>query len=178
MIIDIAFVLLLIVAAFKGYRKGFIVAVFSLAAFIIGLAAALKLSATVANWLHSSTNINVQWLPFLSFAIVMITVAICVKWLALLIEKGMRFAMMGLVNKLAGIILYAGIYTIIYSVILFYTSRMQLIKSDTIQTSKCYSFIEPLGPDMMNFIGKIIPIFKDIFLQLENFFGSIAQKQQ
>ena len=50
--IDLFFILLLIVAAFKGMRKGFVLAVFSFLSIIIGLAAALKLSATVASHLH------------------------------------------------------------------------------------------------------------------------------
>ncbi len=44
MLIDIIVVILLVMAIFKGLRKGLIVAVFSFLAFLIGLAAALKLS--------------------------------------------------------------------------------------------------------------------------------------
>ena len=39
--IDIAFAIILIIACIKGYQKGLIIAVFSIIAFIIGLAAAL-----------------------------------------------------------------------------------------------------------------------------------------
>ena len=46
--IDIIFAILIVIAIFKGYRKGFIIAIFSVLAFILGLAAALKLSATIA----------------------------------------------------------------------------------------------------------------------------------
>ena len=52
MIIDIAFAIVMILAIFKGFSKGFIVGIFSLLAFIIGLAAALKLSVVVANYLR------------------------------------------------------------------------------------------------------------------------------
>ena len=38
----------MVLALIKGYRRGFIVAVFSLIAIIVGLAAAIKLSTVVA----------------------------------------------------------------------------------------------------------------------------------
>ena len=50
MFIDTLFLLAMIAALFKGYTKGLVVAVFSFAAIIIGLAAALKLSSAVAVW--------------------------------------------------------------------------------------------------------------------------------
>ncbi|HMW27400.1 MAG TPA: CvpA family protein, partial [Ferruginibacter sp.] len=66
MLIDLAFGVLMLLAIFKGYQKGFVIAVFSLLAFIIGLAAALKLSTVVAAYLHDSTSISVRWLPLVA----------------------------------------------------------------------------------------------------------------
>ena len=50
MAIDIIFLVLLAMAAFKGFRRGFIVAIFSLLAIVIGLAAAIKFSVLVSAW--------------------------------------------------------------------------------------------------------------------------------
>ena len=70
--IDIIFAILIIIAIFKGLRRGFIVAVFSIIGFIVGLAAALKLSALVAVYLQNSIAVAGKWLPFISFALVFI----------------------------------------------------------------------------------------------------------
>jgi membrane protein required for colicin V production len=174
--IDIVFLILLFLAVFKGLKKGFIVAVFSLLAFIIGLAAALKLSAVVAFWLQSHTQVGARWLPFLSFIIVMFCVTLLVRWCASLIEAGIDLAMMGFINKLAGVILYASLYITVYSVVLFFITKMNLLKPETIAASMSYSFIEPWGPKIINAFGAIIPLFKDLFIQLEKFFSSVAQK--
>jgi membrane protein required for colicin V production len=48
MFIDAVFFILMALACYKGYSKGFIIAIFSVLGFIVGLAAALKLSTTVA----------------------------------------------------------------------------------------------------------------------------------
>ena len=70
MFIDLVFVVILVVAVFKGLRNGFIIAVFSLLALVIGLAAAMKLSTYAAQYLAGSTNISARWLPFVSFLLV------------------------------------------------------------------------------------------------------------
>ena len=51
MVIDIILLILLAFAIIKGYRNGFVVAIFSFLAIVIGLAAAMKLSTWVAGWL-------------------------------------------------------------------------------------------------------------------------------
>jgi membrane protein required for colicin V production len=172
MFIDILFLFIIIAAVIKGYSKGLIVAVFSFAAILIGLAAALKLSSTVAGWLQTSTSITSYWLPFLSFALVMIAVVFLVKLAATIIEKTVQFAMMGWVNKIGGIVLFAALYTSILSVILFFFSKMNLIKQDTFITSQSYWFIEPWASKVIAGFGKIVPIFKDTFHHLETFFES------
>ena len=74
MIIDFIFAVLIVLAVIKGFQKGLIVAVFSLLAFIVGLAAAMKLSAVVAGYLGQSIKVSEQWLPGIAFFIVFIIV--------------------------------------------------------------------------------------------------------
>ncbi|MBN9298711.1 MAG: CvpA family protein [Filimonas sp.] len=174
MIIDIACVVILLYAIFKGFTKGLVVAVFSFLAVFIGLAAALKLSAVVAGWLEQSTHVSGKWLPFLSFLIVMIGVALLIRWCAKLIEAAMSVAMMGWINRLGGILFYLLLYGIVFSVILFFVVKMGVIKQETLTDSVCYPVLQPLGPWVIDGFGKVIPIFKDMFAELEAFFGKIA----
>jgi membrane protein required for colicin V production len=175
MFIDVIFLLAMIAAIIKGYSKGLVVAVFSFAAVIIGLAAALKLSSLVAVWLQTSTSISSYWLPFLSFALVMIGVVFLVRLGAKIVEKTVQFAMMGWVNKLGGIVLFAALYVSILSVVLFFFDKMHLLKTDTITASKFYWFIQPLAPKVIAGFAKILPIFKDVFHQLETFFENSSK---
>lgn len=176
MIIDIIFLLLLVIAIIKGISRGFIVAIFSFLAIIIGVAAAMKLSYIVANWLQHSFNTGQEWLPVLSFLIVLIGVILLVRWIANLIQAAVKIAMLGWLNKLGGIVLYLFIYLFTYSVLLFYLTKMNFIKPETIAASKTYSLIEPFGVKAIDIVGKVIPFFKGIFQQLSDFFENIAAK--
>lgn len=176
MLIDIAFIILMIIAIFKGMAKGFIIGIFSLLAFIIGLAAALKFSAVVAAYLHENGMENTKWLPLLSFFLVFIIVLLLVGLGARLIKKTVHFAMLGWLDSLLGIFLYIVIYIIILSVILFFAEKMFLLKPHVITDSYTYKYIAPWGPKVINNLGSIIPLFKDMFMQLQEFFDSLAKK--
>jgi membrane protein required for colicin V production len=176
--IDIVFAILIIIACIKGYQKGLIIALFSIIAFIIGLAAALKLSAIVAGWLGTNVHIGTRWLPFLSFAVVFFAVVLLVRWGGKIIEKTFQMVLLGWVNRLGGIIFYAFLYIIIFSVFLFYTQKVDLIKPASIQASQTYNFVQPLAPIVIDNFGKVIPLFKDMFTELETFFNTVGNKIQ
>ena len=176
MILDLIFVIILVLAVFKGYRRGLIVGIFSFLALIIGLAAAIKLSTIVAGYIGKAVNVSDQWLPIISFAVVFMLVVLLVRLGANLIERSIEIAMLGWVNKLGGILLYAALYITVFSIVIFYAEQIHLIKQETIQKSVSYSFVQPWGPKAINLLGSVIPWFKDMFGDLEKFFGTVSDK--
>ena len=176
MLIDFTFAALIILAIIKGYQKGLIIAIFSIIAFIIGLAAALKLSAAVANYLKDSISVSARWLPFIAFALVFFIVIILVRLGAKLIEKAFQAVMLGWLNRIGGILLYAALYTIILSIFIFYAEKLHLLQPAAIESSQTYPFIKPWGPKVMDNFGRLIPVFKDMFGQLGDFFNSLSNK--
>jgi membrane protein required for colicin V production len=173
MIIDIIFLVLVATAVWKGYQRGLIVAVFSIIALIAGLAAALKLSAVVAQQLDASTNISSKWLPLIAFLIVFFAVLLLIRWGAALIEKGVELAFLGWINKIGGIALYLVLYIIMFSIFLFYCKQFSVFSAEAIAASRVYSFVEPWGPTVIDGIGAVIPVFKNLFKELQEFFGKM-----
>ena len=176
MFIDAIFIILLVLALFKGLRKGLIVAVFSFVAFIAGLAAALKLSAFVAEKLTLHTGSTAKWLPLISFIIVFIAVALLVSFAGRLIQKTFETAMLGWANRLGGVLFYILLYSIFFSIFLFYAVQLHLLSIATQDDSFFYDYLQPLAPAVMNRLGDIIPFFKNMFQQLQDFFGSMPGK--
>ena len=176
MLIDFTFAALLILAIIKGYQKGLILAIFSIIAFIIGLAAALKLSTAVAAYLKDSISVSAKWMPFIAFALVFFVVVILVRLGAKLVEKTFQAVMLGWLNRIGGIILYAALYLIILSIFIFYAEKLQLLQPEAIKNSQTYPFIQPWGPKVMYSFGRLIPVFKDMFTELGDFFNSLSNK--
>ena len=174
--IDIIFAILFILAIIKGLRRGFIIAVFSIIGYVIGLAAALKLSALVAVYLQKNIVVAGKWLPFISFVLVFIVVVMLVNWGGKLVEKIFKLALLGWVNRLGGALVYVLLYSIIFSVFLFYAEKLNLFNKQSIQQSITYSFLRPWSPAIIGGFGYFIPWFKESFNQLESFFENVADK--
>ena len=166
----------MVLALIKGYRRGFIVAVFSLIAIIVGLAAAIKLSTVVTGRIGQAVKVSDKWLPLLSFLLVFIVVVLLIRLGAKAIQRITETFMLGWFNRLAGIILYAAIYITIFSILLFYAGQMKILRSETIQSSVTYSFIQPWGPKAIDGFGAVIPFFKNMFAELEEFFSRMSPK--
>jgi membrane protein required for colicin V production len=105
---------------------------------------------------------------------VFFAVVLAVRWGAGLVEKTINVAMLGWVNKIGGAALYAALYIILLSVFLFYAQKINLLNADTVQASKTYPFIQPWAPRVIDGFGTILPWFKNMFGELEAFFGKIA----
>jgi membrane protein required for colicin V production len=176
MLIDIVFVVLMISAAIKGFSRGLIMAVFSFLAFFIGLAAAIKLSAVVANYLQESTHQPSRWWPFIAFIGVLFIVGAIIRVSGKVLQKTVEFALMGWVNKLGGFLVFAVLDTLILSAALFYLDNMHLLPADMKQASLVYGWIQPWGPWAIEAMGKILPAFKDVFTDLQSFFGEVGSK--
>lgn len=176
MFLDIIVVVLLVLALVKGLRKGFIVAVFSALAFIIGLAAALKLSSLVAEYLGEHTAVSGRWLPVLAFALVFIAVGLLVRLGARAIEGAVQLALMGWLNKLGGVILFALLYLFILSILLFYVEQLHLISEASTEASVTYPLLHHLGPKVVDGLGVVVPLFRDMFQSLGSFFEGVSKQ--
>ena len=72
--------------------------------------------------------------------------------------------------------MYMLLYGLILSCCLFYLVEMKVIDLKTIEESKSGPFLLPLAPDVMKAMGKVLPFMKEMFDQLQDFFGEVAVK--
>lgn len=175
MLLDVLFIILVITALIKGYRNGLVVAIFSVVSLIVGLAAALKLSVLMAEYLRDSVNVSAKWLPLLSFIAVFLIAVFLVRLGAAAVEKLVQLAMLGWLNRLGGIVLYFILYMVMLSVAVFYLEKLHLLTPEAIALSKTYAFIQPWGPKAIGALGTVLPFFQNMFQELEAFFAGMAR---
>lgn len=173
MLIDFISLVLVALALFKGYRKGFIVAFFSFIAFIIGLAAALKFSAVAATSISNHANIPQRWLPVLAFMAVFMVVVLLVRLGAKVLETGVRLVMLGWINRLAGFVVYLLLYFFIFSTFLFYLVQLNMLKPSMTEASQSYPWISRMAPKIMQALSGIFPFLKSTFEDLLHFFDRL-----
>ncbi|MCA6468079.1 MAG: CvpA family protein [Chitinophagaceae bacterium] len=173
MVIDALLALILILAIFRGYSKGLIVGIFSFLSILIGLAAAVKLSAWVAREAEARLQWHSAWLPFLSFLAVLLGVILLVRLVANMLQTLMEVMLAGWLNKAGGILMYCLLYGTLFSTLLFYLVKIQLVGPDLIKDSHSYPYIQRVGPTILEWMGKLLPIFKGMLGELSNYFDQL-----
>lgn len=174
MTLDIIYLIILGLAAFRGFRQGLVHAAFSFIGFFVGLAAALKLSALVASRLESSFSRPSPWWPFLAFFLVLVAVSGIMRLAAAGISGTLHLVMLGWVNKLGGFLLYAILYTLLLSVALFYVDHLLHLSPNMLEGSVVYPFIKPWGQWAMDAWGRLLPQFRNVFQDMERFFEQVG----
>ena len=85
--------------------------------------------------------------------------------------------MLGWVNKIGGMIFYLAIYIIVFSILLFYLEKMDLIRPAVRDKSITYPIIHTWGPKVIDAFGNILPLFKNMFHDLEDFFNKASHSK-
>ena len=85
--VDLLFIIIFLWSAYKGFTKGFVIAIASLLALIIGIFGAIKFSGFTAGLLSGKFNVNFEYLDLVAFAITFILIVIAVHFFARLLDK-------------------------------------------------------------------------------------------
>jgi membrane protein required for colicin V production len=90
------------------------------------------------------------------------------------IEKTLETASIGFINRGAGAILFLILYLAITSILFFYIEKMGLLGREVMDASITWDWIAPWGPAVLDGIGLLIPLFKDMFDSLNGFFDEVS----
>lgn len=158
--IDIVSGTILIIAILQGYRNDLIKAVVSFFSLFIGLILAFQCAGYVADLLKAHTKIASHWLPFIAFLVVLIGVMILLKMITGILQQSAEWLLLGWLNKLLGMLLYAVIYGTILSAFLYFMILLGVIEKDTIKDSFSFSYLESWWPYFMKKLSLWIPSIK------------------
>ncbi len=176
MALDIIGISLIIIFFIRGYMKGFIVAVFSVLAIILGIICSLKLSSSLAQFLFDKGIITSGWGQLASYVFLFVIVVLIVRLIAKAVQTSFEAVMLGWANRGIGGLLYAFMAAVVWSSFLWIGANMHLIEPATIAESKTYTYLSPIAPWMFDKIGAVWPMVKNIFTDLETFFTDVNQK--
>jgi membrane protein required for colicin V production len=162
---------------YKGWTKGFIMAIVSFVSFFAALALALQFSGWVEGYLKKQTDSDSDWLAFLAFLLVLIGAIIAIRLLGKIIEKSVELVMLGIVNRLVGIGLYLFIYLSLFSVVLVYLKQFGLVGNETAIHSKSYTYLINFGGWVIDFFAEWLPAVKNLFNDTKDFIQQKTESQ-
>ncbi|MBL7698565.1 MAG: CvpA family protein [Chitinophagaceae bacterium] len=143
--LDLVFLGMMAIAVFKGIRNGLIVAVFSLVAWIVGLIVAFRFADAGVSLLKGFLETSGNTLYIISFVLLFILVTIVINLGAKLIEKAVELVLLGWANKIGGIFFYVLLYTLLFSILVYFAERVSLVSAEAAAGSKVYPWVKPLA---------------------------------
>jgi membrane protein required for colicin V production len=163
MVIDIITGIILVYAIYKGWTKGFTMAIFTFASYFISILLALQFSGMVAGYIRDYAKSDSKWYSFLSFVLVLVAGIIAVRIVGKILEKSAQVLMLGLPNKLLGILFFSFIYLTVFAIVLVYAEKFEMIDQYNIGESKSYNYLLRFGKWFIEQCSKWMPAIKNLF---------------
>jgi len=170
MLIDILCVIIVGFGFYNGFKRGLIIVVFSVMAWIIGLIGALKFAAVGAVYMRDKWNMDSDYNPVISFILIMAAIGLIVLLMGKVLEKMIDMAQLGTVNKILGALLKSGTYLLLFSTMLWILNQASIISPETKTQSKLYNYVSPVAPFVMNELGTWVPAFKDLLSDIQHYY--------
>jgi membrane protein required for colicin V production len=164
--VDIVLIIILIVGAVAGYKKGFLSELFTLLGIILGVLAGFKLMGAAMLMLDEHYDINENVLPYVAFGVVFLIVVIGVSLLGKIFKSSLEKTLLGSVDKLAGGLLGVLKTAFMLSVLIWITSSLNInVPERFTEDAWLYPTVARFAPAVTVWIGEIFPVFSDLFGQ-------------
>lgn len=154
--IDIIFIIILIFSAIGGFSKGLVKEVVSLAAFILGIWGAIHFSYIATEVLTENFNFHSKHMNVISFGVTFIAIVILVHIVGNVLDNIVETAMLGIVNKLAGMVFGVVRSALFLSIVLLIFDKIdedvKILPEGTKSESRMYEPIRNLAPSIFPFI--------------------------
>ena len=147
--LDIVIGLLLIYGLYKGLKNGLFVEIASIIALIAGLYGAIHFSYIAGDYLSENMEWNERYINLTAFIITFIAIVLVVHMAGKFLTKIADFAMLGLLNKIAGALFGAlKVAVIIGALLVFFeraNSSMNMVKNESLESSVLYEPVKEIG---------------------------------
>ncbi|MFM7194614.1 MAG: CvpA family protein [Bacteroidota bacterium] len=160
---DIALVILLLLGAWSGYRKGFLMALFSLAAILLGAWGAYQLMDAGQAYLSKEFGVTGNYVPYVAFLVIFLIILIGVKLAGSIVRSAIEGTTVGEIDQWMGAGLGLIRYTLVISFLLVALNRLDLgLPERWTSGSVVFPVVEGTAPWVTDLAGGSFPDFREL----------------
>lgn len=141
--VDIIIVVPLVYAAWRGFKKGLIIEVFTLLALLVGIYAGIHFSDWTSARIEEYFDFDANYLPVIAFTVTFLAVGAMVFFAGKMLEQMIRVVNLSPINKIMGVVfgILKMVYTLSILIILLetYDERGDFIPEETKENSLLYT---------------------------------------
>ena len=154
--IDIILGVLLLLAAIRGFGKGLVAEVASLAALILGRWGAIRFSHLTGEMLVNFFELQSKYMGLISFFVTFILIVVAVQIIGNVVHKLINSLALGLLNRLAGVLFGVLKTALILSVVLIVFDEVDenvgILPPEKKARSQVYEPVKNLVPSIFPFL--------------------------
>ena len=154
--IDIVLGILLLLAAIRGFNKGLVAEVASLAALILGIWGAIRFSHLTGDQLENLFNLQSKYMGLISFFVTFVLIVIAVHIIGNVVDKLITTLSLGFINRLAGVLFGVLKTALILSVVLIVFDEVDeyvsILPPEKKAESQIYEPLKNLVPTVFPFL--------------------------
>lgn len=169
-IIDFIILLPLLWGAYRGFKKGLIMELVSIIAFILGIVLGFKLMEVGIQYLEP--HVSNKMVPYISFILIFILVVIGVNLLGKVLKKVITISLLSIVDKIGGVLFGITLWGIAVSLILWLSVRAGVqIPSNITDGSISFDFFKSAGPYVIDATASVIPFTNNLIQNVSESFN-------
>jgi membrane protein required for colicin V production len=162
MVIDIIFAVSAAWGFYVGFSRGIVKTIFTVLSVVFGLIMALRFGPQVTGLLESAFSKNP--LMFIAgFLITFVGTMMIIRLFARFIEGALQTANINFINQTIGGLFMAALFTLIYSALLWFADKSQLLSNEGKRDSLTYERLEKFPTLVWQWGGRAKPIFADFW---------------
>jgi membrane protein required for colicin V production len=167
MYIDIFLAIFILIGIIQGFHRGLIRTLFSILGIVIGFLAALKFAPYVMTFFENVVKLSPLVSMILGMLLTFVVLMLGIRWLGKSFENTLKLVKLNILNKIAGAGLYAILMIIVYSAVIWFVDRTNVLSEAEKAQSKSYSMLTQVPMKTGAAIDKIKPVFKDFWDKMD-----------
>ena len=161
--VDIVLIIVLLLGAWSGYKKGLILEIVALVAFILAVIGGFKLLDTGMSIISSFYDGMGSFLPIAAFFLIFVLVIIVVNLVGKFVKKVIDWTPLGFMDNIAGSVLGVLKWSLAISILIWISSAVGVeMPQSTVKNANIYPLVEGLAPKVGAWIGSVFPSFNDL----------------
>lgn len=172
---DIILLIIFALSAYSGYKKGLIMELIAIIAFVLAIVGGFKLLHVGMDYVSRVYDGFGSFLPFVAFLVIFVAIIIIINMAGNALKKIIDWTPFGIVDNVAGALIGIMKWALMLSIVLWVMSSLNINLPDFItENSKIMPYVSAFAGQVGNFISTIFPSFENFISTLEELFESFT----
>jgi membrane protein required for colicin V production len=165
--LDILILIPILYGAYKGFKHGFVIELFTLLAILVGIYVGIHFSDYTANWLKSTFDWDSEYLPVVAFTLTFLGVGAMIYFGGKMIEKMIKVVQLSPLNKILGVLFATlkSLYIVSVFLVLIesYDEKSNFFPEKTKVNSLLYAPVKDVSTKTVPALGESTIFLKNAF---------------